>query len=258
MKRLKTMFFLVAGCWFQCSVAYATATTHIWAPSTDVQAFKTGHITADVYIPTGLNSDGTRPQAITNTGLTVGILPFKKLNAEIGFDYKTGYGDLDGYPIYFNAKIAIPENSYTNYFPAMAFGIYDIGTKADKTDDNLWYGELAKTFSLRNISFGGLNSDVSLGRFSLGYFLGNEKLLLNEDGGRNNYGFLLAWERTMTELSDKLWICAEYQGTRSLYGAFNLGGSWKFSPNTSVIVGYQFYNNHNLADTATIQLDIDF
>jgi hypothetical protein len=31
--------------------AYSTASTHIWAPSTDTQDFKTGHVTADVYVP---------------------------------------------------------------------------------------------------------------------------------------------------------------------------------------------------------------
>lgn len=32
--------------------AYATPSTHIWAPSTDIQPYKKIHITADTYTPT--------------------------------------------------------------------------------------------------------------------------------------------------------------------------------------------------------------
>ncbi len=231
------------------SPCLATPTTHIWAPSTDVQAFGVFHITGDLYLPTERDSAGNRPDTITNEGLTVGILPFEKFNVEAGFDHKTGLGDLDDYPMYFNAKGGIPEDAFGEWFPALAVGAYDIGTKKDRTDFNLIYGKVAKTFKA-----GGLN----LGRFSAGYFNGNDKLLLNEDGEKDNDGFFGAWERTMSEISDKLWVCVEYQGTRSSYGSWNFGGSWKFSDNVSMIIGFDRYNNRNLADTVTIQFDIDF
>lgn len=235
---------------------HATASTHIWAPSTDTQAWGTGHVTADVYIPAERNMGGTQANTITNTGLTFGMLPFKIVQAEAGFDYKTGYSVLDNYPMYFNAKIAIPEDAfkgkipYAGWLPAVAVGIYDVGTKKDKTDNNIFYVETAKTIKVKGFD---------IGRFSVGYFWGNDKLLLNPacDAGDAD-GLLFAYERTMTEISDKLWVCAEYQGSKSSYGAFNLGFSWQFTPSTSVLVGYEFYNNRNLADTATIQVDINF
>ncbi|MDD5584638.1 MAG: hypothetical protein PHV55_06260 [Candidatus Omnitrophica bacterium] len=241
-------FVTVISCLF-LPRAYPTASTHIWAPSTDVQAFKTGHITADVYIPAERNADGTRANAITNTGLTFGLLPFKKLNAEAGFDYKTGLGDLDDYPMYFNSKLGVPEDAFGKYFPALAVGVYDVGTRRNKTNYDVTYLKAAKTFSVK---------DFSLGRMSVGYFWGNDKLLLDKNGEKDADGILLAWERTISEISDKLWVCAEYQGTESAYGAMNVGFSWQFTKSTAVLVGYQFYNNHNLADTATIQLDVNF
>lgn len=246
---MKRMVMALLLCILVPGIAGATASTHIWAPSTDTQSYGTGHITADVYVPTEKNADGSRARTITNSGLTFGILPFKKLTAEAGFDYKTGYGSLDEYPIYFNAKVAIPEDAYGVYFPAIAAGIYDIGTQKDKTDYDIWYIKTAKTFKI---------NELSLGRFSIGYFWGNDKLMLDQGGEKDSNGIFWAWERTMTEISDKLWICAEYQGTESSYGAFNLGASWQFTKDISVIAGYQFYNNHNLADTATIQVDINF
>lgn len=228
---------------------FATASTHIWAPSTDIQDYGTGHVTADVYIPVRKNADGSQPNTITNTGLTFGILPLNKLRAEFGVDYKTGYGDLDRYPIYFNGKLGIPEDAYGPYFPAFAVGLYDIGTNAGNTDYNIIYGKAAKTIKVKN---------VSLGRFSAGYFWGNGELLLNGDGERDNNGILAAWERTMTEISDKLWVCVDYQGTQSGYGSLNLGCSWQFTKNVSILAGYEFYNNRDLADTVTIQVDINY
>lgn len=249
MRTIRTLLILFAIALF-ASPAYPTASTHIWAPSTDTQAFKTGHVTADTYIPVEANSDGSRARVITNSGLEFGLLPFKNLTAEAGFDYKTGYGTLDyDYPIYFNAKIAMPEDAYGPYFPAIAAGIYDIGTQAGKTDNDLLYIEAAKTLKIK---------DFTLGRFSLGYFWGNGKLLRDSEGNRDANGLIWAWERTMTEISDKLWVCAEYQGTKSSYGAFNLGFSWNFTKDLSVLCGYQFYNNKFYADTATIQVDINF
>lgn len=248
MRVLKAVFLPVACCLLFVTCCYATATTHVWSPSTDVQPYKKWHLTSDFYVPTESNSAGARPSTITNFGLTVGVLPFEKLNAEVGFDHKSGYGNLDDYPWYFNTKVGIPENAYGKFFPALAIGIYDVGTKENKTASNIIYAKAAKTFSA-----GGL----SLGRVSLGGFRGDEDILLHGDK-RDNKGLLFAWERPMPEISDKLWLCVEYQGTRSSYGCWNAGFSWKFADNVSTIFGYDFYNDKDLADTYTVQIDIDF
>lgn len=227
----------------------ATPSTHIWAPSTDVQPYKKWHITSDFYFPAERDSQGSRPDTITNLGLTVGILPFEKLQMEVGLDHKTGLGDLDDYPMYFNGKVGIPEDSLSEFFPALALGVYDVGTKHNETNYNIIYGKTAKTFYINGLS---------LGRFSIGYFYGNPKLLLDKNENRDNNGIFSAWERVLSEITDKLWVCVEYMGTRSSYGTLNFGFSYKFNENTSAIFGYNIYNNRNLADTFTVQIDIDF
>jgi hypothetical protein len=227
---------------------WSTGTTHIWAPSTDVQAYKLWHITGDFYLPSQKDAIGNRLPTVTNIGLTVGILPFKKINAEIGFDHKSGLGIIDNYPLYGNFKVGLPENTFGKFIPALAAGIFDIGTKKDRTDYDVIYSKLAKSINVKG---------SSLGRFSLGYFAGNKKLLLDDKGQKDNSGLLIAWERTMSEISDKLWICMEYMGTKSAYGSFNFGASWKFAPNVALIGGYDLYNNTDLPDTFTLQVDID-
>lgn len=220
--------------------AMATPSTQIWIPSTDVQGFKTLHLGIDNYTRT---SNGSTVGDVYDLGLTAGVLPFEKLQAEIGIDYITyGADNYDSHPLYFNVKVATPEESLFTFSPALAVGAYGIGTKTDLTDGNLIYGLAAKTLPV-------------VGRFSAGYYSGNDKVI-----GSDNDGVLLSWDRTMAEISDKLWVAVDYQGGDNTFGALSFGASWSFAKNVSVILGYDIYNDNALAgeDTFTTQLDINF
>ena len=120
-----------------------------------------------------------------------------------------------------------------------------MGTKPDETNNNVLYFKAARTIG-------------KVGRFSAGYFTGNRNLLLDKNGAKDNDGLMFTWERTMTEISDRLWACVDYQGSQSVYGALNYGFAWKFNDHLAAIVGYDQYNNPNLRDTITFQIDIDF
>lgn len=266
MIKSSNIFFLaIVFCFFSSTIAFATPTTLIWAPSTDIQPYGKIHFGADIYTPTtskDMNDQHIYVQQVY--GPTVSLLsdkpeknllgkiwsPLGRIMAETGFDYKKGFGPaVDNYPWYFHFKLGVPEDAYFKYMPAFAVGAYDMGTKHNKTDNNVWYFRAARTLML---------GKFNLGRFSAGYFNGNAKLLRDKNGLRDNSGPMLAWERVMPEISDKLWICADYQGTQSGYGALNLGFSWKFTNNVSAIIAYDLLNNQNLTDTVTVQLDIDF
>jgi hypothetical protein len=170
--------------------------------------------------------------------------------AETGFDYKKGLGSfLDSNPWYFHFKFALPEDAYFKYMPALALGGYDLGTRSHRTNYDIWYFKVAKTLSA---------GKINLGRFSVGAFKGNSFLLRNSDGLRDDRNMLVCWERTISEISDKLWVAVDYQGTQSLYGTLNFGFAWKFTNNLTAILAYDKYNNHNYTDTVTLQIDIDF
>ncbi|MFA5199920.1 MAG: hypothetical protein WC442_03310 [Candidatus Omnitrophota bacterium] len=251
------------------SNAYATPSTLIWSPSTDIQPYKKIHLGADIYVPTtskGTNADNYDQHNYVQQvyGLTFSLLsdkpnenllgklwePLGQIMAETGFDYKKGFGSFyDSTPWYFNFKFGTPEGAYFKNMPAIAIGAYDMGTRANRTNYNVWYGRLAKTINI---------GKVNLGRVSGGYFAGNPKLLRDNDGLRDNGGLLVGWERVMTEISDKLWLCVDYQGTQSSYGAINAGFAWSFTKDISAILGYDIYNNRNLTDMVTFQLDINF
>ena len=252
-KPIKVTLLVLGGSLFLSLVpqlSLATPSTHVWAPSTDIQANGTFHLTSDVYVPSEKDASGSKPDTVTNLGLETGLWPIKdKLGVELGFDNITGYGALDDYPLYFNAKLGTPENILFDQAPAVAFGGYYFGTKHDQTDQNVYYVKGAKTLTV---------SDFTAGRLSVGWFWGKDELLLDENGEPDSDGVLLTWERTMPEISDKLWLCVDYQGSNSGNGALAPGFAWKFADNVSVLFGYVIPNNDNLAENFTVQLDIDF
>jgi len=245
----------MAGIAIVCAVAVglsagaagATPSTQIWIPSTDIQKFKTLHFGFDTYVRTKSNDAGEKVAPAVVLGLTGGVLPFEKIQAEVGFDLIHLGGDLDDYPLYFNAKVGTPEDALFKHSPAIAVGGYNFGTKKDVTDQNMVYGLVAKTFPV-------------IGRLSVGYFGGNDKLFLDKNGKKDEKGLLLSWDRTLSEISDKLWAAVDYQGTDSAIGALNFAFSYAFAENVSVIFGYDIYNEKTTGgeNTFTVQLDINF
>jgi len=255
----KIYLFIVIGLTGSIGNSLATGSTQIWIPSTDIQGFKTVHLGIDNYIRTQTDSKGIYGSGIYDMGVTTGISPFSKVQAEIGIDYlNMGDNNLsnaknyDLHPVYFNGKIALPEDSLFKGAPAIAVGAYNFGTKTNLTNYNIVYALIAKTIPV-------------VGRISAGYYSGNKTLLVDENGKPANTGLLLSWDRAMPEISDKLWLAVDYQGGQNYLGALNVGFSWAFSKNVSVIFGYDIYNNKNAfynsnnvnANSFTTQLDIN-
>jgi hypothetical protein len=249
----KLLIIAIVLCFLGNEVTFSTPSTQIWIPSTDFQKWKTMHLGIDNYLRTSKIS-GNRGAGMIDFGLTTGLLPFEKFQGEIGADYLyMGDDNYDDYPIYFNAKIGMPEDGLFKNSPAVAFGVFNFGLKKNLTNYNIIYGEIAETIPI-------------LGRLTIGYYTGNDKILVDENLKKANSGLLISWDRTMTEISDKLWLAVDYQGGKSYLGSLNLGASWAFSKNVSVIFGYDIYNNKKAyyntsnqnANSFTVQVDINF
>src|SRR5450759_785873 len=209
----KSFISIVVVYFLSFEYSFSTPSTQIWIPSTDFQKWKTMHLGLDNYIRTS-KIDGVRGAGMFDLGFTTGLLPFEKFQGEIGVDYLSmGDNNYDDHPIYFNAKIGLPEDALIKGFPAIAFGAYNFGLKTDLTNYNIIYGEIAKTIPI-------------LGRLSVGYYTGNDKVLVDENLKKANNGVLLSWDRTMTEISDKLWLAVDYQGGKNYLGALSFGASW--------------------------------
>ncbi len=226
-------------------VSGATPSTQIWIPSTDIQPYKTLHFNFDTYIRTKNEEGGGKLPPVVVLGPTVGILPYEKVQAEVGFDLIHAGSDADDYPLYFHGKVGTPEGSLFPDSPAIALGGYNFGTKSDVTNQNIVYALVAKTLPV-------------VGRLSAGYFVGNDKVLVDETGSGDEKGILLSWDRTLSEISDKLWAAVDYQGTDSAMGALSFGISYAFAKNASIIFGYDIYNEKKTGGENTFTVQIDF
>lgn len=208
--------------------AHATPSTQIWNPSTDIQTFGTLHFGIDNYFTMVWPEDGGY-QFPTDIGLTYGVMP----GLEIGVD-----AIMPGSaPLMLNAKYGVLE--VNNMFSA-AIGGFGFGTDRYKTDQNVVYGVIAKTFWV--------------GRMTGGYYSGNERVLINpENREKDNTGFILTWDKVINE---KLWLCIDYSSGYSALGSAFYGFSWAFTQNTSLIFGYGTFNNGS-KPVVTTQLDIN-
>src|ERR1700674_1149608 len=153
-------------------IALATPSTQIWIPSTDIQPFAVGHLGIDNYFrssgvakpPPPLISP--RDANIMDIGLTVGVLPFEKIQMEVGADFLTIANDPnDNHPFSGNFKIGTPEDSICKNSPAIAVGMYNIGVSQPAVNapgvtsgQNIVYALVAKTLpAIRSVpSLGGL------------------------------------------------------------------------------------------------------
>ncbi len=242
MKKLVIMMGMVL---LASTAAFATPSTQIWIPSTDIQPYLKWHLGFDQYIKLRKTDSATREPNVINNGITVGVLPFEKIQAEVGIDIRhLGVEPADSTPVYFNAKIATPEDSLFTGSPAIALGGYDFGTKKDGTDYNIVYALAAKTLG-------------KAGRLSVGYYQGNDKLLLDANGEKDETGVMASWDRTISEVSDKLWVAVDYMSGDNGYGALSYGFAWKVAPNVGVILGLDKYNYEGAKSTYTLQVDID-
>jgi hypothetical protein len=247
------------------TAAMATPSTQIWIPSTDCQAFNTFHLGIDNYFRASgvgkATGDSTvRDPNVYDIGPVYGFLPFEKLQGEIGFDYvSNGTNVNDNHPLSGNFKLGTPEDSLFKYSPALAFGMYNVGPALDKgsapglgasgalSGQNILYVLAARTLPV-------------VGRISAGYYNGSARALVDIHNNAANDDLLLSWDRTMTEISDKLWMAVDYQSGNNVDGAVNFGASWNFAKNVSVIFGYDVYTHKSLSgnNTFTTQLDINF
>jgi hypothetical protein len=230
--------------------ARATPSTVFWAPSTPaVQPFGVMHVTYDTYF-------GNRSAYPIDAGLTMGVLPGKNIQAEVGFDvlYPTFSGSAPvNAPFVLNAKVGAPEDVYFKGQPAWSAGIYEMGFEKDVNDQNAIYATIGKTLP-------------RIGTASVGGYYGlNEKLFLSAGGQSARSGLLAGWiSPTMgAGRMGKLNLAWDVQTGKNLLGATGGGAYLYVTPAVDVLTGPVFFFEKDLQPGGaswmwTIQLDVDF
>ena len=101
------------------------------------------HVTYDTYFWKGpaAGAQGA-PGYPIDTGLTAGVLPFDKVQGEVGFDLLLP----SPYPFFLNMKLCTPESSLFKGSPGISFGIYNLGFKDDVSNYNVLHLMFQKAF----------------------------------------------------------------------------------------------------------------
>jgi hypothetical protein len=218
-----------------CGSAIAGPSAQINIPSTDAKGLREVAVSINTY--TRFSSKPDAGANLYGIGVTTGLLPFEKVKLEIGTDYSTtGRSSWsDNHPFSFNAKLATAEDAFFSGLPACAAGMYNLGTY-DKpevngsTRQNILYGLVAKTFPVA-------------GRLTAGgYFASGRALATAGNPRNNNSGLMASWDRTISEVSGKLWIGADYMSGNNANGEISVGASWAFSKQVCLLAGVVWYN----------------
>jgi hypothetical protein len=235
------------------AAALATPSTTYWAPSVATcQAFATPHITYDTYY----GKDAGYP---VDTGLTMGVIPSDKIQAEVGYDLLYP-GDPTQF--YLNGKLCLPENSIGKGWPAIGGGIYNLGFHGtpSTTDDpaatnyNMIYLMVQKTLPFGGYISGGVYHGTSAHLFT------------NSEGEVKKTGGIFGWSSPdikfdLTGLS-KMTIIADVQTGKNVFGGGGVGVDIYFNDYIALITGPVWYTDKELQPGGkswlwTTQIDVD-
>lgn len=250
MKTFRILTICIIALILMAGVAHATPSTTYWTPMTvDIQPYGVLHIGVDNYFTVfrkAADGGGSFP---TDFGLTMGVLPFEKVQMEIGFDLL----ESSNYPLYFNAKIGAPEDVLFKGSPTLQLGIFNVGTKNNVTNQNVVFVVIGKTIP-------------GIGRISAGPYIGNKKVLIDKNGDKENTGVMIAFDRGFMQVKDKegneynkLVFAADYASGKNAIGGGGAGLYYYFTKNISLLTGPVWFNEEAINGKWkwTIQLDIN-
>ena len=167
-----------ALCGLTATIASATPSTQIWIPSTDIQPYKTVHLNIDSYIRKG-KEPNSKPRRVSDGGTsrrctigpTVGVLPFAKIQAEVGFDLIYGGANTGRTGQVPRLRALQDRDAGGQHLDPGGRGRHVQHRDEERrcpqgrtagTNQDIAYGLVAKTLPV-------------VGRLSAGYFVGNKK-----------------------------------------------------------------------------------
>lgn len=229
--------------------AHATPSTNFWAPSTpSVQGYGVMHLTYDTYF-------GSEALCPVDTGLEIGVLPWKGLQAEVGFDlfYPTDAPDgAVAAPLLLNAKVGGPEGALFGGSPAWSAGFYNVGFEEDVTDYNVFHAVIGKTFP-------------RVGTLSVGGYYGlNEDLFRSSAGSLEQGGLMAGWVSPSIDvpLIDRIVLTWDVQAGENVLGGTGGGACFYVTPAVDVLMGPVFFFDPDLQPGGSdwmwsMQVDVD-
>jgi hypothetical protein len=217
------------------------------------QAKYVPHITYDTYFGKGTPPPGAgAPTYPVDTGITVGVLPWSKLQAEVGYDVLLPSSD----PVFafLNGKICTPEGSLFTGSPAIGGGIYNVGFRKNVTNYNMLHLMAQKSLPIGGYVAGGVYHGLT------------DALFTNSDGDIVKTGAMFAWSSPDINVNvrglKKLTVIADVQTGKNAFGGGGVGANLYFNDYVALIVGPVFFVDSGVQPGGakrmwTMQLDID-
>lgn len=219
--------------------AAATPSSNLWAPSTSaVQPFGVLHLTYDTYF-------GDTAAYPVDAGLTIGVLPWTGLQAEVGFDlfYPTvADGEGVALPLVLNAKVGGPEDGLFRGQPSWSVGAYGVGFEEGVTDAHILYGIVGRALPVvGSLWAGGYDATTA-----------------------EEAGLIFGWASPSFHVPtlDKVYFSADVQTGENVFGAAAAGVYVYFTPAIDVaLAGVYFFAPETQPGGArwmgTLALDVD-
>ena len=259
---LVSMLVLFAG----TGIALATPSTTYWSPMTpDIQGFGVLHLGVDNYFTIGKNNRAGGGNFPTDVGLTMGVLPFEKLQMEVGIDmlepenWEPNGNQYHVSPYSYNAKLGSPEGVLFKESPALYVGYFAGGFAHHGVPSNLtaldtFYGTIGKTIPF-------------IGRISVGPYAGSSRSLVNRYGNKDNTGWMAAWDHGFFPVKGKdgkdeynrIVLAADYISGNNVLGGGGVGVYYYFTKDISILTGPVWFNEQDIKGKWkwTVKLDIN-
>jgi len=263
---IKQGLFTLCAVVISAGTALATPSTTYWTPATsDIQPYGVWHLGIDNYFTLGKKKAADRGGLPTDMGITVGVLPYEKIQLEVGIDWL----EPSAYPMFFNAKLGTPEGAMFDGSPALNIGIFGVGTNTSVDSD----GNSRTDFNIVDV-IAGKTLPMGLGRIHIGLYSGNDKALLDKNGDRANTGFMIGYDKGFMAVKDgksgkdeynKVVLAADYASGNNAIGGGGAGIYYYFNKDISLLTGPVWFNepssvigNSNIPWVWTTQLDVNF
>lgn len=247
-KRLEAA--VIAALLLLAGQARATPSTVFWTPATTyTQPFLVPHLTYDSYV--------AEKSFIPNDyGITMGVSPSDKLQAEAGLDvFQPGkLGDL----FQLNGKLTLAEGALAAWQPGVSLGIMNVGFKKDVSNFDLVHLDVGKAFPFGTIAVGGY------------YGAGSKLLWTGSDGKVNRAGVMGSYTSPDLVLNltglQKINFFGDLATGKNWFGAGGVGIGLYPTSTVDVLAGPVWFFDSKLAKDAiygadmvwSVQLDIDF
>ncbi len=229
--------------------ASATPSTVFWTPATTyTQPFLVPHLTYDSYV-------AERSIIPNDYGLTIGVIPSDKVQAEIGADAFQPGKLADLFQV--NGKVTLVEGALGKWQPGVSIGIMNAGFKKDVSDYDLLHLDIGKALPFGTVAVGGY------------YGAGSKTLWTGSDGKVNRTGFMASYTSPDLVLDlaglQKVNAFADLATGKNWFGAAGAGIGLYPVSSVAVLAGPVWFLDGDLARGVygattvwSVQVDVDF